>query len=341
VKISLFLLCVVLFVPSSYSAESIAKISDQDLLGEEFGGEVTVMSKPQYHSRRVILLGKISRGTLSIAHFNDIDLTGISRYLGYPNDDDLGRTAGLVINYLLEGENGSLEFNLENWLFSIANGIEDEQTIEERSVVSIRSRRFTGNDNQSYMIIGLEFSNEVQSRFIMSFVQNFVHEITPSTHRPIINRSGNNFYVNPIFGVGGSYNILEHENINIYVTGELEAQASSRFLERSNVRLRSSLTTSLPVNSDHVTPLIRLRMFMEYAQFVNGEHESTFGLQLFFGINIGEVFFELGLSVYQFASRLDRLYEGEASYNTALVFRFSRRPRGEEENEEGDRFLIN
>jgi hypothetical protein len=91
--------------------------SDENLLNEDFRTDTTIMSKPQ-QSRRIIFLGKIKRSTLTIAHYNDLDLTGIVEILGYPDDDDLGRTAGLVINYLLVGESGSLEVNLENWLFT-------------------------------------------------------------------------------------------------------------------------------------------------------------------------------------------------------------------------------
>jgi hypothetical protein len=332
----------ILLMMSSVFAQDLIKDGDEGLLVDDFGVTPTVMPKPQHRPRRVILLGRIERGTISIAHFNDLDLTGVAGLLGYPDDDDLGRTAGLVINYLLEGERGSFEINLENWLFSQDTNnpdVDDEQTFSERSVVSIRSRRFTGNNQNQYVIMGLEFGAEVQKPFIMTFVQKFVHEITPSRTRPFIDRDHSDYFLNPIFGIGRNLDILQHEQINIFVNGELEAQASSDFFERSNVRVRASLNTSIAGWSDHDTPLIRLKLFLEHARYIDGEYETTAGLQMFIGINLGKVFFELGINVFYFDSELDRQYEGGGSWNTALFFRFTFRP---DRNENDDIiYLIN
>jgi hypothetical protein len=333
-KFVIIFICFFIFMGQIF-AENTTETRDEDLLLNDFGTTETIMPKPQHHPRRVILFGKIIKGTLTIAHFNDLDMTGIAGLLGYPNDDDLGRTAGLVINYLLEGERGSFELNLENWLFSKPtnnSNVDDEQIFTERSVVSIRSRRFTGNDRNQYVILGLEFGNEVQSGFIMSFVQKFIHEITPSRTRPFINRNGSQFFLNPIFGIGRRFDILENEQINIFVSGELEAQPSSDFFERSNVRVRTSLNSSIAGWSDHDSPLIRLKLFMEFAQFVNGDHETTVGVQMFIGLNLGKIYFELGINVFRFDSALDQAYEGDASWNTAIFFRFTKRPNRDEDD---------
>jgi hypothetical protein len=44
---------------------------------------------------------------------------------------------------------------------------------------------------------------------------------------------------------------------------------------------------------------------------------------MFIGVNRAETFFEFGINVFRFDSRLDQLCEGGASWNTALFFRFS------------------
>lgn len=298
--------------------------NDEDLLGDDFGTDSQVIPKPR--GRRFFFLGKIIKGELYIAHFNDLDLTGIAGLLGYPDDDDLGRTAGLVINYLMQGSDGSLEFNLENWLFSRETNnpdVEDEQVIHERSVVSIRSRRFTDNNSNRYIIMGLEFGYDVQKPFIMSFVQKFVHDITPSRDRPIVGRDERSFMLTPIFGVGQRFDVVDNERINIYATGEIEAQASTAFFERSAIRARVRSGISVAGWQGIEPPLVKLSLLMEYAHFLDGGSESRIGLELSFGFRIGNSYIQPGIAVTRWTSRLDSDYEGDASWNTAIFIRIS------------------
>ncbi len=316
---------------------------DSSLLGNDFDNldPSTSLSR---NRTQVVMLGKVVNGRITIAHYNDEDLLGFGEQLGFPRDDDMGRTAGLVVNYQLHTDDGSVEIDMQNWLFTRWTGNEDnedEQILEEVSTIQIRSRQFIdGNDNR-WVIIGFSFTNQIERPFLMAFLQGFVHDINSnSATRWNVNRDGNSINLGGIFGVGGKYDILEHRSVTISATGELEVQPNTSFLDYGNVRVRASLELRWAAWQTTETPLLRVRFFAEQIQYFNGDRGGVVGGELFLGFSLGRFFVEPGLSVTRWVSRYDDVYEGGESWNMAIFIRVTvAQDRGDRDRylfEEGD-----
>jgi len=309
---SMLLICLPLFA------------QDSNLLGREFDNLDPSLSVAR-NSTQVVMVGKVVDGRITIAHYNDEDLLGFGEQLGFPRDDDMGRTAGLVVNYQLNTPDGSIEVDLQNWLFTRWTGNEDnedEQIIEEVSTIQIRSRQFIDGDDNKWIIIGFNFANHIERPFLMAFLQGFVHDINSnSATRWNVNRDGNSVNLGGIFGIGGRYDILEHRSITISATGELEVQPNTDFLNYGNVRIRASLELRWAAWQTTDTPLLRVRFFAEQIQFFNGDRGGVIGGELFLGLQLGRFHIEPGLSVTRWVSRQDDFYEGSESWNMAVFIR--------------------
>ena len=317
----MYKLCRLLFIISSlvFSQEN---QEDHNLLGNDFDiiNEDYQNTVPQ----RYILIAKKINDELHIAHFNDLDLTGIASLLGYPEDDDLGRTAGIMLNYRLYNMNSSLELNLENWLFSRSTNnpnVDDQQIIEENIAVSIRSRRLQNENSDQYIILGFEFRYDMQKTFIMSFLQKIIHDITPSRTRPIINRDQETFMLTPLFGIGLRFDFVKNSIINIYSSAEIEAHASSDFFERSHIRARVQTGIDFLSVRNNSPPRINLSFIFEYAQFLDGSTESQIGMSFSVCFRLKKGFITPGIAVTRWKSRLDYQYADGESWNTAVFVR--------------------
>ena len=266
------------------------------------------------------LIGKIENHRVQIVHFNDLDFTGgLAKKLGYPKTDDIGRTSGLVFKYFLDGSDGSLEINLQNWLFT--NEIDEpnhRQFIEEESTVTIRSRLFLDGKKNQYIIIGLSFTNRVQKPFVLSYLQKFVHSLNGSTKRHDIGRPGDHNFLNAIIGYGGRYDILKYRHVAFYFVGEAELSGSTDFKDESGFTVRASANLDLGGWQGIENPILHVRVYYETTLFLDSLRDENFGVEVFLGVSLWKLYLQAGLYVCRFDSALDRRYEGKPSWNTGI-----------------------
>ncbi len=293
---------------------------DLGLLGKDFSETEVDLSEP----KRVVLIGEVINSGIRIAHYNDEDLTGGLTRIGWPKDDDLGRTAGLQLKFFFEGEDGTIEVNLENWLFSKPSGditVENGQIVEEYSTIELRSRKFQDPDGKEYLIFGFEFHHTMKDQFIMGFLQDFLHGAGFGRTRTSQGRDGGDVWANVLFGKGGRFDIMKKKAMNLYLTYEGEVAASTDFSEETRGTVRTSLNTSLGYYKGTKIPIMRIKAYAEYSLFINGEQEYEIGLEMFINVLLKGFQVELGTGVAYFDTRYDRQYEGNQSYNTSLFIR--------------------
>lgn len=291
-------------------------------------------------SKRIFLIGKTIRGKFQIVHYNDEDLLGFAHPGIFPKDDDYGRTAGIVMRYRLSGDEGSLEANIENWLFAQQTGnpdIEDEQTILEETTIALRARILKTELKKTYLIIGAQFTNQSGKPVLMTYLQEMLHNsLSSSSDRHTIERDININYVNMILGMGRRFNLIKTKQVRLYATAEGEVHISS--LGESESKLGLTIEAGIEIAGWQTTnnPLLVFRGYLHQDLYEDGTHERILGAELTLGLNTGRTGWRIepGIAVAIFDTREDLQYEGGISNNTSIFIRFTKNTVFEKEEEE-------
>jgi hypothetical protein len=271
--------------------------------------------------KRIYYLGKIKDQKVEFMAINDWDITGVLERVGYPYTDDFGRTSGLMLNYVLNGENGSLTVQLENWLFSEElERINDQkrQHVEEEATIQITSRRFTDPKGNSWVIMGISGNQRIEKAGLHSWVQEAFHTLNPkSNQREAVARDGGELFLEGIIGLGGEFSILEKPHVDIKLRGEALLIPTLGYSDRNRITVTSSLDANV-YGKTRDYPLFFASLFGEYSLLINGQEESTIGGKVGIGGIYKNVYLQANLFVVRWNTDLDQKYERGASWTTGL-----------------------
>jgi hypothetical protein len=274
----------------------------------------------------VYIVGKVRGDKIEIAHFNDIDMTGIARRLGYPANDDFGRTSSLLFSHTTYQENGSLSVEFENWLFTEMVGSEDDrkQHIEDDTTFRVASRQFLDNEGNKWIVLGASYHARSQSENFGSWLQTSFHTLSHTTFFPEqgermnIERDGRSEYLSGILGVGAKYSIFENDRVDLVLSGEVLLRPAVGNVDRSNITVKSVLDLNV-YRRNHDLPVFQPSLFFEGSALADGSFESKTGLKLTMGAYIKSVLLQLNIFVARFQSDLDERYQKGASWNTGIA----------------------
>jgi hypothetical protein len=272
--------------------------------------------------KNYFFIGRIINQKIEFMVVNDHDfLTGAQlRYLGYPDTDDFGRTSGLMLNYILNHENGSLTVSLEDWLFAKQIDRKDSmrQHVEEVATLRIASRQFLDDSGNTWVVLGVSVNERTQSPSFHSWLQNLVHTIDKgSDPRIYIARDGHQIYLEALLGVGGKYSIIKNRHIDISINGEVILTPSLGLADRSRISANSSIDFTY-FGKDQEYPRFFASFFGQYSLLANGERESKVGGKIGVGGVYRNVYLQLNVFIIRWDEDLDKRYEGGASWTTGL-----------------------
>lgn len=293
-----------------------------DYLSSNTFSVTPVQSQRNPALRNYFFIGKVINQKIEFMIVNDHDfLTGSQlRYLGYPDTDDFGRTSGLMLNYVLTHENGSLTISLEDWLFAQQIDQKDtmRQHVEEAASLRVASRQFLDDTGTTWVVLGVSVNERTQTPGFHSWLQNLVHTIDKTSGpRIYIGRDGQQVYLEALLGVGGKYSIIKNRHLDLSVTGEVILTPSIGFADRSRISANASVDVAYyGKNADY--PRFFASLFGQYALLANGEQESKVGGRIGFGGVVRNVYLQLNLFVMRWDEDLDRKYEGASSWTTGL-----------------------
>jgi hypothetical protein len=311
------------FLSLSVSPETVLKGGEAfDHLSSNTFSVSSIQSKRDPSVRNYFFIGKLINQKVEFMIVNDHDfLTGAQlRHLGYPDTDDFGRTSGLMLNYVLTHENGSLTVSLEDWLFAQQIDPEDtmRQHLEEVATLRVASRQFMDNSGNTWVVLGVAVNERTQTPAFHSWLQNLVHTIDKtSSPRIYIGRPEQQIYLEALLGIGGKYSIIKNRHVDISITGEVILTPSLGLAERSRISANSSIDAAY-FGKNEEYPLFFASLFGQYALLANGEKESKVGGKIGFGGVYRNVYLQLNLFIIRWDEDLDRTYEGTASWTTGL-----------------------
>ncbi len=303
---------------------------DFSIIGRDFDTSTQEIETSFEGPRRIFLVGKKTKGKFQLIHYNDEDFTGFLHKYVMDSDDDIGRTASLLMRYTLSGDEGSIETTFENWMFTRSTGnpdVEDEQYVLEETKVTLRSRILKKELGGAYLIIGAQFTNQSGEPVVMTYLQDVVHEWTGSTYRPTVGRDININYFNMIMGVGKQLNLIKTKKVRFYMTAESEVHLSSEGESETKLGLSLEGGIELAGWQSINAPVLAIKGYIHQDFYEDGTTERIWGGELAFGIKLSKDgwMFKPGLSVAVFDTREDQEYEGGYSVNTAIFFRFEKR----------------
>jgi hypothetical protein len=281
--------------------------------------------------KEIILIGRVIDQKFEFMAVNDWDITSVLGNFGYPDTDDLGRTSGLMLNYILTGTKGSLAIELKNWLFTEELGEIDgytQQNVEEEAILRIVSRHFLDDRGNRWLVLGVSGNKRVQEAAFHSWAQKLFHTLNPKTqYRENAARDGLETYLEGYIGLGGKYSILESTHVDIKITGETLAVPTVGTIDRSRFTVSSSLDINLH-GQRRDYPFLYASLFGEYSLLMNGEHESLIGANAGVGFIIKNIYYQTNVFVMRWDTDLDRRYEGGPSWTTgvSLSLKFVNKP---------------
>ncbi len=271
--------------------------------------------------KRIYYLGKIIDQKVEFMVINDWDITGVLERVGYPDTDDFGRTSGLMLNYVLNGENGSLTVQLENWLFSEElERINDQkrQHVEEEATIQITSRKFMDPKGNSWVVMGVSGNQRIEKAGLHSWVQEAFHTLNPkSSQRVAVARDGGELFLEGIIGLGGEFSILEKPHVDIKLRGEALLTPTLGYSDRNRITVTSALDVNI-YGKKRDYPLFFASLFGEYSLLVNGQEESTVGGKIGIGGIYKNVYLQANLFVVRWDTDLDKKYERGGSWTTGV-----------------------
>ncbi|MEN9723667.1 MAG: hypothetical protein RJB38_1653 [Pseudomonadota bacterium] len=283
---------------------------------------------------RLVYLGRVVGNRVEFLHINDWNLLGpVGTALGYPKTDDFGRTSGFVLNYRLNGELGSLQIQLENWLFAEnlppVAGV-PHQRLEEENALRIVSRHFLDESAQEWVIIGVSATHRLQAEGIGAWVQKNFHKLN-SNSRPRVNEGTGEteFFLHGLLGVGGQYSIFESKHVDLVLSGEGLLAPALGEASQNSIQVRSNLDVNFYGNTKDV-PIFQLGGFSDFRFRVNGQVESSVGVRAMMGAILRSWQVQAGLFVVRWDGELDRRYEHGESWTTGVMVSVGRavpRPR--------------
>lgn len=272
--------------------------------------------------KRFIFIGEIKDTKVELKAINDWDITGALEPLGYPDTDDMGRTSGLMLNYIINGTDGSLSVELEDWLFSEELGeINDikQQNVEEEATLRITSRKFLDPQGKTWLVVGFSANHRIQKAAAHSWIQDAFHKLNSKTSdRNNIPRDGNEIYLEGIIGLGGEYSILEKPHVDIKLKGEALLLPTAGTMDRSKISFSSSLDANF-YGKHRDYPILYASVFGKYSFLTDKTEESVIGAKVGLGAVYKRVYFQVSLFVIRWDEDLDRRYEGGASWTTGVA----------------------
>lgn len=303
---------------------------DFSIIGDDFNFPNREIEREFKDPKRIFLVGKTIKGKFQLIHYNDEDFTGLLHGNIIPKDDDVGRTASLLMRYTIAGDEGSIESTLENWMFTKPTGNpddEDEQYVLEETKVTVRARMLKKELGGAYLLIGAQFTNQSGEPVVMTYLQDVIHQWTDSTHRPTVGRDININYFNMIMGVGKQLNLIKTKQVRFYLQTEGEIHLSSAGEKETKLAMSLEGGIELAGWQSIEAPVLAIKGWIHQDFYEDGTLERIWGAEIAFGIRLTKSgwMFRPGISISVYDTREDLEYEGDISYNTAIFFRFEKR----------------
>lgn len=320
------LICSMLLSTNLYAQES----NDLDLFEGDFSLSEEAAKKDAKKRKKFFLIGEVVDGRFNIVHYNDADLLGFTQLLFFPDDDDIGRTARLDLNYQILGTEGRMDIDFSNQLFTREPNPEEDdvQEVLEETVLAIRTRVIKKENDKTYIIIGGSITNKTGKPFLMSYLQLFLHNLGAGTPDTNIERDISKTYFNAIVGAGKVFDILHGDRVKLSVIAEAELEVSTDIADESRVGTTFTLAYDFAGKRTLKDPKFQVRLFYKNELYANGYMDHEAGLSVGWSFKLGKKskwYFEPALSMSVHKTMLDDEYEGGTSYNTAIYFKFRKK----------------
>lgn len=297
---------------------------DRSILGDDFA------TVEETKSNQMWLIGEVIDSSFRVVHTNDEDLFGFLHKSGLiPKDDDMGRTAALLLAYRIVGERGRIDVNLNNQLFArISDGYTDDddvQDILEETSLSVVARVIHNEDKKTYFIVGVNYTNLLEKPLVMTYLQDFVHEMGAGTPRTSLNGERNEHFARAIVGAGKTFQLVKKRSIAVSISTEFTTEIATR-VDQTRTGFSISGTIEIGGWRDSNDPVFVINAEGNaYAHFDRMEFWAKIELitRLKFKKD-SKWYLELTAFVAYYDTELDNEFEGGPSFQTGISIRITR-----------------
>lgn len=312
---------------------------DTDLLSGEFN-----LGQENQTKRSIWLIGEVTDTNFRVLHTNDEDLLGFLHKLdAIPSDDDIGRTAGLNLTYQIIGENGRLDISANSQLFTrIPDGYTDSDDIQdilEETSLSVVARIIHSEEKKTYFIVGMNYTHLSEKPVVMTYLQDFVHQMGAGTPRVSLEGDLNQHFVRAIVGAGKVFEVIRNQAVAFSIAAEVTAELATRITDQSRLTFVVTAVLDVGLWRDSNDPVVRLtgevgtHLYTDRTDFW-AKVELMIRLKL---SKRSKWYIETGVFVGYYDTQYDNQYEGDASFQTGISIRITRAtPRTDD-----DHFLFN